>query len=224
MSYMRLSGLGETSKWLGLLASPSEVYLFRFSAKNANPKSPLDLLAFVRAVGQVNLFQTKLDIRGVTMWDDGSSPDAHTFDVVATSPEGGLSLVLPSASGILNSVSSDPNVQALFPGIVLSDPSLLELIGPSDAIDHWRSQPILWDHSLSSGAGVGGPTDTFASPAEYSIAIGKADDGKRAKPWTVGQKKPAAPGGSNTLLWILGIGAVSAVGYTLAKKARRKSL
>jgi hypothetical protein len=111
----------------------------------------------------------------------------------------------------------------VFPSLLISEPQFRQLTGPADAVDHWRSQPLLWDHLLG---GDGGPTDTFAQPAEYSIVLGTADDGKRAQPWKVkppglgpnGEKKPPGPATNAVLL----LGAVAIGGYVIAQTLKDK--
>lgn len=214
-----MNAFGDTSTWLGIIASKTEVYVFRAVAANLNPKSPLDLLEIVRALGQAPSFQTTIDIRAIAMWQDGGD---QGIDVIFTTPSGGLAFIVPSAMGFADSIVGDAGVQKVLPGLTLATPQLLVLTGPQDAITHWRSQPLLWDSSLPGPTNHGGPTDTYSSPAEYSIVLGRADDGARTKPWIVGKQMPSPPGkGSNTLLWLVGIGVVASIGYTIAKKRKR---
>jgi len=201
-------GLGDTSSWLGIVSSPKEVYLFRVRAHGLAPKSPLDLLAFVRAVGQSRLSP---DVRAVTLWSDSGEP---TIDVIVTSPGGtGVTFLVPSSDGVLEDVAKNVAVQRIFPGIVLHDPELLQLTAPQDAIDFWLVQPLLWDRNLP------GPTDVFANPFEYSVDLGKADDGPRVKPWKEGQPMPSLPGsGGNALFLVLGAGLAAYIIYRVTRK------
>jgi hypothetical protein len=224
MSYT--TGFGDTASWLGLLANTDEVYLLRVRATDFAPKSPLDMLEIVRAVGGAPMGgQTAIDVRGIGLWTDPSSLSGdQTIDVIFTSPTSGIALSVPSASSIVNSLNADTVLRKIFPGAVFHDGSLLQLTGPMDAIDTWRSQPVLWDHSLQGPTGRGGPTDTFATPADYSVVLGKADDGKQAKPWKVNRPGlgpgPGSSPSSGTLLW-LGVAAAAAIGIAVMKGRKR---
>lgn len=178
-------GIGATEPWHQIVQSTSEVYLFRAQGKGIVPPSARDMLAFVRAVGKAQ--GAHLDVRAVGLWLDG---DKAMLDVVMTSSfmnvDPSFSLTSPSAKDVAAAMMADEQVRALFPSLVLTGPELLELVGPQSAIEHWRSQPLLWDHQLGGFGEHGGPTDTFAKPAEYSIFLGASDDGAKVKPWRVG--------------------------------------
>jgi hypothetical protein len=215
-----LIGLGETSSWLGILTSTDDVYIWRVRAKNVELTSPAQALLFARAVGLGQ--NRKLDVRGVAVRKEGS--DDWTIDVVLTSSEGGISVgVATNADGVAQNVLQDSQVRAAFPQLQLKDPKVLELTGPKDAITHWRSQPLLWDHLLGSD---GGPTETYGHPAEYSVVKGRADDGKSAEPWlmpksqTEGDGKPPGPLG-NTLL-LVGLAVIGGYAVVQATKDKRK--
>lgn len=215
-----VGGLGETSNWLGLVASPSEVYLVRLAVKGARLDTPDDAKKFARAVGSLMSDKLDLDVRGVAVW--GSASDRHV-DVILTSDDSRVSLITPSNDGIKSAVEADPTLRAGSPTFSVTSAELLQLTGPPDAIDHWRSQPILWDRHLGPGSS-GGPTDTFATPAEYSIVLGKADDGKRSSPWRAadpGLGPDAKKNAASAWPWVLGILAAVAVSYHFGKEKRR---
>lgn len=217
----------DTTSWFGLLASTDEVYIYRARVKGAAIKSPHEAMLFARAVGQGQ--NMKLDVRGVAVQKASESSGGDWWvDVIMTSPESGVAIMVTNASGITQAVLGDSELRATFPSLSVASAELLELTGPQSAIDHWRAQPILWDHALPGAAGRGGPTDTFATPAAYSVVLGKADDGKAAKPWIVPSPGlgPNGSGGgaleSATVFWILGIAAVAAVAISAMGKGRRR--
>jgi hypothetical protein len=212
------AGFGETTGWLGVSSATDEVYLVRLDVKGARLDTPADALKFARAVGQIVATKLETDVRGVAVSSDGAG--TH-IDVVMTADKSGISLLVPSEEGLREAIEADPELRRSSPALVVSRAQLLRLTGPADAIDHWRSQPLLWDRHLGS---AGGPTDTFATPAEYSVVKGRADDGKRAEPWRLDKpglgpddKKKAG----QMWPWVLGILAAAAVSYHFGKEKRR---
>jgi len=212
------AGLGETTGWLGVSSATDEVYLVRLDVKGARLDTPADALKFARAVGQIAATKLETDVRGVAVWQDGAG---QHVDVVMTADKSGISLLVPSEDGLREAIESDSELRRSSPSLVVSRAQLLRLTGPADAIDHWRSQPLLWDRHLGA---AGGPTDTFATPAEYSVVKGKADDGKRAEPWRVtppGLGPDAKNNRAQAWPWVLGILAAAAVSYHFGKEKRR---
>jgi hypothetical protein len=211
------AGLGETSSWLGIVTSTDDVYIWRARAKNAAISSPSLALLFARAVGMGQ--NRKLDVRGVAVRKEGA--DDWTVDVILTSSEGGITLgVATNADGVADNVLQNSEIRAAFPGLQLKDPKFLELTGPKDAIAHWRSQPLLWDHLLGSD---GGPTTTYGHPAEYSVVKGTADQGKSAEPWLakgpgIDSEKPPGP----VLETVLLVGMVAIGGFVVAQSLKDK--
>lgn len=211
------AGLGETTGWLGVSAATDEVYLVRLDVKGARLDSPADALKWARAVGQIVSTKLETDVRGVAVWQDATG---QHVDVVMTADKSGISILVPSEEGLREAIEADAELRRSSPALVVTRAQLLELTGPADAIDHWRSQPLLWDRHLGA---AGGPTDTFATPAEYSVVKGKADDGKRAEPWKTIVPGLGPPGGKATAMWpwVLGILAAAAVSYHFGKEKRR---
>lgn len=211
-------GIGETSDWWGLSASTDEVFVFRAQLLGVKLRSPFDVLLFVRIVGErFNAF-FPMDVRGVAVSD--VTDNGCSIDIIVTSPKSGVSLTVPSDASFAQAIMGDPDVRKIFPSIQVVNPLTLELTSPKDAIDHWRAQPVLWDHALSGSNNRGGPTDAFASPAEYSIVKGRADDGKAATPWKVPKPglDPTPSAGDGTgdgttiLLVLVGLGVLYMVG------------
>ncbi len=208
---------GETSSWWGLVSTTDEVYLFRALLKGLPITTPIDALLFVRVVGErFNAF-FPMDVRGVALGK--VTGNDYVIDVVMTSPQSGVAPLTPSAVSVQAAILADSDINRIYPALQVVDPEILELTGPKDAVDHWRAQPVLWDHSLEGARGHGGPTDTFATPADYSIVKGKADDGKGATPWKVDKPgfdpTPGAQTSDSTatvFLVLLGIGIVVMVG------------
>lgn len=212
---------GTTESWLGVVATTNEVYVLRLAVVGAELKAPTDALLFVRAAGRAVASKMELDVRGVAV---KPSDTGTTVDVVLTSPKGGVSIVVPSDAALAEAVAADPELRGRFPKLLVKA-VLLQLTGPLAAVDHWRSQPILWDQHLGSG-GHGGPTDTFAEPAEFSIVKGSADDGKLATPWrqTVPPLGKKAGGGAGLSVggWVLlALGAL-VIGYSLKGQGDRR--
>lgn len=227
------AGFGETKTWLGAWRSKDEVYLWRARLRGMPMKHPDQALTIVRAVGRAVAKwdpvqgAAELDVRGVALSKIADTD--WSVDVVMTAVSSGPDLLVKNAQGIANDAMAEPELRQLFPQLSIEEPQLLQLTGPPGAVDHWRAQPLLWDHNLGP---EGGPTDTFAKPAEYSIVLGTADEGKLAKPWTSSKPgltpPPPKGGGTNgsgqdTILaaGIVLVGVV-AVAKILGSNRRRK--
>lgn len=219
MSYARplarSRGLGALDEWTNpSLHSflPSDVFVLRLATTGFPVRGPADVLPLVRAVGRGQ--NLRLDVRGVALWQDPkAAPDVWHADVVLTTAAA-LFPFAPLMPGFVDDgaamagkVDADAGMRGAFPTFHVVGQVFGQLTAPPDAIDHWRSQPVLWDHVLGP-AGVGGPTDSFAKPADYSIVRGKVDDGARATPWILGRSPlaPPPPGGpSGTVVVVVGI-------------------
>jgi hypothetical protein len=176
-----LLGLGEVKDWWQLWQGTDEVYIWRARLRGVQLKHPDQALAFVRAVGKAN--NTGLDVRGVAL--SKITDTEFDVDIVLTTAASGPNVVVTNAQGVANKLMADSELRQQFPQLTIDGPKYLQLVGPPQAVDHWRSQPLLWDHNLGP---QGGPTDTFAQPVEYSVVMGTAEDGKLAQPWV--QPKP----------------------------------
>ncbi len=224
MSYVVLGGFG-TIDPTRLLTFASDVYVLRLKVRGAVLTDPSQALAFAKAAGQGQ--NLGLDVRGVALWKaPGMTEDQWMVDVVETVTSGGVIVpfVGDNASAMATKVAANADLRARFPKIAVDTASALwgTLSEPVDAIDWWRRQPMLWDHALADG---GGPTDTFANPAEYSVVLGKADDGAKARPWKRGEVPVAPPradesGSGWGWLAALGLGAVVIGGVAYARRGR----
>ncbi len=185
-----LSTFGTVDSWESSIhvVNESDVIVLRMRISGARLSEPSDALLFVRAAGQGQNWG--MDVRGVAVSDVASSTD-QMVDVVFTKSDAGLLGWSPAvmlgmaddAASMAKNVAADEAIQQAFPKLSIASSQLGPLTGPADAIDHWRSQPVVWDHLLAGPKGRGGPTDTFAQPAEYTVVKGTADDGKRAQSW-----------------------------------------
>ena len=122
-------------------------------------------------------------------------------------------------------IEADPGMRGSFPAFKIVGQLFGQLTLPANAIDHWRSQPILWDSHLGP-ASTGGPTDTFAKPADFSIVHGKADDGALAVPWLVKQSPltpgGTQPGGTSSLAVVGLVLAAGLIGYLVVKGQEKR--
>jgi len=239
MSYSALAALGTVDPWQYMSAhlwSTADVYVLRLAVKHAPLTDPTDALLFVRAAGQGQ--NLRMDVRGVAvLTQPASKEDEATVDIVMSISDTGLTMfgwqipgfsvpfVADDAASMARQVAKDEALRARFPGFEITSSVFGQLTAPPQALDHWRAQPLLWDHSFTGAKMRGGPTDTFATPATYSIVRGKADDGAQAVPWKIGVppigpngngKKPG--GGDNTVWWIVGLGVLGLVGLKAVKK------
>jgi hypothetical protein len=228
----RQAQLGDVSAWnypAFHTLDASEVYVVRLKCSGLPLSAGQDLLLFVRALG-VN--QTLgFDIRGAAAWQDpGAASDAWWIDLVATVPawEGNpIPFLGNDAASIASKIQNDPTLRQTFPNLQIDQAASLwgELTGPAQSIDFWKSQPLLWDHTLPGPkcvaliGGCGGPTNTFASPPASSIVKGKADDGALATPFPVTGTVPITTPDATTKGYALGdihvIGAIAAVAGVL---------
>lgn len=217
--------MGELDPW----AYPSlhyftnqEVYVLRLRMKGASLREPRDALVFVRSAGSTQ--NLGLDVRAVALLEEPGGE--LVLDLVMTRE----ALYSPwpwmgdDAEAMRQKIAADPNVLARFPSLAISTAVFGELVAPADAIDHWRAQPKLWDHALGQG-GHGGPTDSFATPAEYSVVRGRADDGKRAVPWRAEPPPGLGPSGARPadrarVAWIV-LAAALALGAVVISRARK---
>ena len=217
--------LGDTSAWWRSYASPSGVYLWRAQVEGMVLVSPDDALAVVAAVGRVQ--NSLLDVRGIAL--RVSESGVGQVDVVQTSRDfatnTNLLMLWPDADEVAQAVVADPSVKGRFPSLVLRQPEWLELTGPADAVDFWRSSPILWDRLLGSGK-LGGPTQAFSN--RDGIYIGQADDGTGLRSWSGGKPGPAPNGGggkstTTILLWVGGAAIVAGALYLVTRRNKEHS-
>jgi hypothetical protein len=196
-------GLGDVSAWnypTFHTLDANEVYVVRLKCTGLPLSDGKDLLLFVRALG---ITQTLgFDIRGAAAWQDvGADQNSWWIDLVATVPgwEGNpIPLLGNDAASIAAKIQNDPTLRQAFPSLQIDQSASLwgELTGPAQSIDFWKSQPLLWDHTLPGPkcvaliGGCGGPTNTFPSPPASSIVKGKADDGAMATPFPVSGSVP----------------------------------
>jgi LPXTG-motif cell wall-anchored protein len=220
-----IRGIGETSAWWNTVAVPSSVYLWRVQVEGMAFQSPDDALAVVAAVGRAP--NSLLDVRGIAL--RVSEAGIGQLDVVQTSRElatnTNLLMLWPDARGVAEAVVGDPSVKGRFPQLVLRQPEWLELAGPADAIDFWRSAPVLWDRFLGSGR-MGGPTAAFSN--REGVYVGQADDGTMLRSWSSGGKPglgPSQDDGSSTttiLLWVGGAALAAGAIYWFTRKNKEQ--
>ncbi len=234
MSYFQAIGTLEPWDYVSAhVYMPKDVFVLRLRVRGALLTSPRQAVLFVRAAGRGQ--NLGLDVRGVCFWkaQGVAAADDTMVDVVMTTKilRSPSMLSASDAKTMAKNMGADAELRAAFPAVSIQDPVFGQLTGPADAIDHWLSQPLLWDQNLGThdvlGYG-GGPTDTFAAPAEYSVVRGKADDGKRVVPWTegalpdLGSKKPGETGGT-AVLWVLGLAAAAGVGWLVWTNKKGRS-
>lgn len=225
-------GVGDFSEWsvmpLVHTLDRDEVYVLRLEVANVRLRDGADLLVFARAGGQDQ--NVGLDVRAVGAWKaDGMSAadDVWMIDIVLTwGHESKLSTLMnDNGDDMGRHIAADPEVTAVFPHVVVRASKFGELTGPTDAIDTWLSMPLLWDRNLmGKRPNKGGPTATFASPADLSLFRGKADDGRRAVPWRVTVSKnnvqnPESGLGTGVIV-VVGAAAALAVGLVVWRSRR----
>jgi hypothetical protein len=230
MSYVGCCGLGTVDVWEYVWAlhsvSATDVMVLRLQVANARLDDPSDALLFVRAAGQGQNWG--MDVRGVAVSAIAGSADKQV-DIVFTKGDAGFLGFGPivglhdDAAAMAKQIATDEVLRQVSPNITISAAAIGPLTGPADALDHWRSQPIVWDHLLSGPKGRGGPTDTFAQPADYTVVKGTADDGKRAVPWKMvlydlTLKKLKELTATEVALIVGGAALVGFVGYKVFKK------
>lgn len=211
--------LGETADWWGLSTQTDEVYLLRMRVQGMpSDIRYVDRVApWARAVGQsAAKVPWNLDVRGIATQVDGEN---WTVDVVLTSTDKWVTLVGPSAS--VWAEDAIGRLKAEFPGVKLRDAALLQLTGPAEAVVHWRSQPVMWDHLL--GSGEGGPTGSLFAPADFNVVQGRADAlPSSLLPWPkpLVAPPPAASSATGMVVWI-GAAAAGLLAYKLLKGKRK---
>ena len=185
----------------------NEIYVVRLKCTGLPLADGGALLLFVRALG-VN--QTLgFDIRGAAAWQDPGAPSTSWWIDIVCTVSGWEGNPIPflgnDAASIAAKIQNDPTLRQSFPSLQIDQSASLwgELTGPAQAIDFWKSQPLLWDHNLPGPkcvavvGGCGGPTNTFANPPASSIVKGKADDGALAIPFAVTTVPPIVTPGAN---------------------------
>ena len=198
--------MGELDPW----AYPSlhyftnqEVYVLRLRMKGASLREPRDALVFVRSAGSTQ--NLGLDVRAVALLEEPGGE--LVLDLVMTRE----ALYSPwpwmgdDAEAMRQKIAADPNVLARFPSLAISTAVFGELVAPA--------------------GGHGGPTDSFATPAEYSVVRGRADDGKRAVPWRAEPPPGLGPSGARPadrarVAWIV-LAAALALGAVVISRARK---
>lgn len=192
--------LGDTGDWYRLYASADEVYLWRARLERAPMSDPSDALAVLAAFGKAS--DLDLSVQAICVVRDG---DGAMVDVVLTSPVRQIYTALnDGATSLAQKLVASSALRERFPGLVITDPKLLQLTGPPDAVDFWRSHPTVWDPTLGQ-TGQGGPTSAFAKLE--GVYEGVADEGPRARPWITPQPD-LGPGpkqdDKQTVLWVMG--------------------
>lgn len=221
--------LGELSEWSvmsGHTLDNDEVYVLRLTCEGLPLREGSDLLLFARAAGQGQ--NLELGVRAVGAWKaPGMGENAWMIDVVMASVDPNKRLPTPlvsdDAAAMAKQVAADSEVKQNFPSLVIKNAVFGELVAPSDAVDAWRSQALLWDPGISGPKSRGGPTATFEQPVERSLFKGKADDGRNATSWGVtdGKKKPQDRPGIGAGWYALG-GLVLVAGAGMVLWSRRK--
>lgn len=173
----RDQGFGDTEPWSRWWASPAEVYVWRARLKNAEIGSPADALRILRSVAEAQTDSLELDARAIALGADGRVDVIFTAD--STRPYGAA----VDALDIAQTVRQDPSLRTLWPQLDVTSPVWLELTGPPQATDFWRSRPILIDDTV-------GVQDAFAK--QQGVFQGAADDGDSAQAWT-GSEPPLEP-------------------------------
>jgi hypothetical protein len=207
--------------------SKDDVYVFRATVSGVLIRDARDLLPFVKAFGtDQNL---RVDVRGAGLWVDGNGKTV--IDLVGTAESGfAVPLLSDSAASIADKLMLDKELRAQFPSLKLENPVFGVIIAPNDAIAHWQALPVLWDHAQ-------GGTASFAQPSEYSLFLGKADDGAKVVPMPLpfpglgpvpgqnvpGQPKPK-PGSpeADVVPWLLGAAGLGLLGVAGWKFLERK--
>jgi hypothetical protein len=193
--------LGDTGDWYRVYARPDEAYLWRARLVMAELRDPSDALAVLAAFGRAQ--NLDLNVQGICV----KQMDAGTqVDVVLTTPTTQIytPLVDDDAESLAIGVMSDASLRQRFPSLAVRSPELLQITGPPDAIDFWRSHATVWDPSLGQ-TGHGGPTQAFANLS--GAYLGAADEGPRLKPWKV-DRPGLEPDQDNktdaTVFWVIG--------------------
>jgi hypothetical protein len=195
VSYAALSAFADVDAWDHVWAhalGTSDVFVLRLRVSGVTLRDPTDALLFARAAGQGQ--NLALDVRAVAV---SKTPDMGTdeamIDVILTTTSLRAAVLwADDADAMAKKVAADASLRGAFPKLMITTAIFGQLTAPPEAIDLWRSQPMLWDHNLPGPKNLGGPTDAMSAPADYNVVTGKADDGARAVPWKIG-KPPLGP-------------------------------
>jgi len=228
VSYAALRALADVDAWDHVWAhslGTGDVFVLRLRATGVTLRDPSDALLFARAAGQGQ--NLALDVRGVAVWRTPEmAADETMVDIVMTTSALRVGVLwADDADAMAKKVAGDATLRRAFPKLLISSAVFGQLTAPAEAIDHWRSQPLLWDHALPGPQNLGGPTDAMSAPADYNVVQGKADDGARAVPWKSG-KPPLGPDkkpGSDVAVIGATVGAIAAVALlSRSTKERRR--
>jgi hypothetical protein len=222
----RRPGLGDVDPWEYVWAhalTTDAVYVLRLRVTGVALRDPTDALLFARAAGQGQ--NLALDVRGVAVSQPrGAASDEYVVDIIFTTSALRVAVLwADGAADMARKIAADPDLRARYPGVSIAGPVFGALAAPAEAIDHWRAQPVLWDHAISGPRQLGGPTDSFAQPADYNVVKGKADDGSRAVPWVIPKGGLGPPPKPMEASWMVagGLGVVL-VGVWLSRKETRR--
>lgn len=219
MSYAEALGVFEPWSCISChFWSASEVYVFRTKVTGAKLRDATDVLPFISAFGQGQ--DLRLDVRGAAVWN--RSGESFMIDLIGTTDFGlPVPLIADGPADIAKHIEEDPEIRAAFPQVKLSDAQFGPVKDAKVAVDRWLALPILWDRRLPGKRGKGGPTASFATPAEYSIVLGKADDAK-ATPWKIDAPGlgPGREPENDVALWLLGAAVAGVAGWALWRRMR----
>jgi hypothetical protein len=227
MSYA-LAAFGTVDPWDHVWAhalAASDVFVLRLRVSGVKLRDASDALLFARAAGQGQ--NLALDVRGIAAWKTPDmADDQWMIDVILTTATLRAAVLwADDAPAMATKVAADETLRSAYPKLTIVSAVFGQLTDPADAVDHWRSQGLLWDHALPGPKNLGGPTDLMATPADYSVVKGQADDGKRAMPWVTAKTPlgpPGGPGMSTAAVAGLGVGAALLV-WAMSSKGSRRS-
>lgn len=196
--------LGDTADWYRVYASPQEAYVWRARLGGAEMRDPSDALAVLAAFGKAQ--DLDLNVQGICVV---KQPGGARVDVVITTKTTQPALIYTplvndDAESLALKLLSDGQLRQRFPQLSISEPELLQITGPPDAVDFWRSHETLWDPSLGQ-TGHGGPTQAFARLS--GAYLGAADEGPALKAWKVdkpGLGPDQGKDGDATVFWVIG--------------------
>jgi len=190
-----MNSFGDTTPWgesvwnVRYMVTPSEVYLWRAKISGAKLLRPQDALKIVMAIGRK---LRAFDIRGITVNDTMGAGGDLFVDVVFTAAGYFVNLAIGgwnTASDIDGFVKDDADVRAAFPNLAVASSSLLQLTGPSGALDFWLNRALVYSNTR-------GPLQAYQDVE--NVYIGIADDGPNLKPWLkeggLGPPTPLEPG------------------------------
>lgn len=194
MSY----SIGDTKEWKQWAVDPSDVYVWRSAITGATISSPDDASRMLRAVAK-SAIDLELDVRAILM----STVGAESFvDVVFTADSFSPLVLADSASDVAEGAMKDSDLRSRFPSISLAPSQFLQLTGPPDALDFWKSHAIVWDDKV-------GPLQAFAKGD--GVYIGTSDDGPRAIPWKDDPPPLNPPEVSSGMTGLLGLLAIAGI-------------